>query len=69
MNILDIQNPKFLKKLKKKELEQLSTDIRQFLRKHPRCEYEFALKYFTKKQINDAIKIGKIVKKGNILKI
>ena len=31
MNILDIQNPKFLKKLKKKELEQLSTDIRQFL--------------------------------------
>ena len=31
MNILDIQNPKFLKKLKKKELEKLSEDIRQFL--------------------------------------
>ena len=31
MNILDIQNPKFLKKLKKKELENLSTEIRQFL--------------------------------------
>ena len=31
MNILDIQNPKFLKKLKKKELEKLSTEIRQFL--------------------------------------
>ena len=45
------------------------TDIRAFLRKHPRCEYDFALKYFTKKQINDAIKIGKIIKKGNILKI
>lgn len=45
------------------------TEIRAFLRKHPRCEYEFALKYFTKKQINDAIKIGKIIKKGNILKI
>lgn len=45
------------------------TDLRQFLRKHPRCEYDFALKYFTKKQINDAIKMGKIVKKGNILKI
>lgn len=45
------------------------TDIRAFLRKHPRCEYEFALQYFTKKQINDAIKIGKIIKKGNILKI
>lgn len=45
------------------------TEIRAFLRKHPRCEYAFALKYFTKKQINDAIKIGKIIKKGNILKI
>lgn len=45
------------------------TDIRAFLRKHPRCDYDFALKYFTKKQINDAIKIGKIIKKGNILKI
>lgn len=45
------------------------TEIRAFLRKHPRCEYDFALKYFTKKQINDAIKIGKIIKKGNILKI
>lgn len=31
MNILDIQNPKFLKKLKKKELESLSSDIREFL--------------------------------------
>ena len=31
MNILDIQNPKFLKKLKKKELEKLGTEIRQFL--------------------------------------
>lgn len=45
------------------------TDIRAFLRKHPRCEYKFALNYFTKKQIDDAIRIGKIIKKGNILKI
>lgn len=31
MNILDITSPKFLKKLKTKDLEQLSTEIRQFL--------------------------------------
>ena len=31
MNILDIQNPKFLKKLKKKDLEKLSEDIRTIL--------------------------------------
>lgn len=31
MNILDIKNPKFLKKLKIKELESLSNDIRDFI--------------------------------------
>lgn len=31
MNILDITSPKFLKKLKKKDLEKLSAEIRQFL--------------------------------------
>ena len=34
MNILDIQNPKFLKKLKKKDLEKLSEDIRKFFTPH-----------------------------------
>lgn len=50
-------------------VEEEPTDLRKFLRKHPRCEYAFALKYFSKKQIDDAIKIGKIVKRGNILKL
>ena len=31
MNILDIKNPKFLKKMKKKELEELASDIRKFI--------------------------------------
>ena len=31
MNILDIKNPRFLKKLKIKELEILSKDIREFI--------------------------------------
>ena len=44
-------------------------DIKEFLRKYPRCEYSFALKYFTKKQINDAIKRGRIIKKGNTLRV
>lgn len=45
------------------------TDIRQFLRKYPRSDINFVLQYFTKKQVNDAIKVGKIIKKGNILKL
>ncbi len=31
MNVLDIKNPRFLKKMKKKELESLATDIRSFI--------------------------------------
>ncbi|HPF83695.1 MAG TPA: 1-deoxy-D-xylulose-5-phosphate synthase N-terminal domain-containing protein, partial [Bacilli bacterium] len=31
MNVVDIKNPKFLKKMKKRELIRLSDDIRQFL--------------------------------------
>ena len=45
------------------------TDLRQFLRKHPRSSMEYVSKYFTKKQINDALKSGRIIKKGNILRL
>ncbi len=45
------------------------TDLREFLRKHPRSEYSYVLQYFTKKQINDAIRKGTVIKKGNILRL
>lgn len=58
-----------------KPVEQVSvnkdsepTDIRAFVRKYPRCEVSFALQYFTKKQIDDAVKLGRIIRKGNILR-
>lgn len=44
------------------------TDIRAFVRKHPRCDIKFALQYFTKRQIDDAVRLGRIIKKGNILR-
>lgn len=44
------------------------TDIRAFVRKHPRCDVQFALKFFTKKQIDDAVRLGRIIKKGNTLR-
>lgn len=49
--------------------EEEPTDLRKFLRKHPRCDIDFALQYFSKKEINDAIRVGKIIKKGNKLRI
>ena len=50
-------------------IEPEPTDLRAFLRKHPRSEMDFVLKYFTRKQVNDALRVGKIIKKGNILRI
>jgi hypothetical protein len=65
------QVPKTVPKFTQEVVDRSSepTDIKEFLRKHPHCEYNFALKYFTKKQINDAIKRGKIIKKGNTLRV
>lgn len=48
--------------------EQEPTDLRQFLRKHPRCDKAFALQYFTKKQIDDAIKRGTVVERQGKLR-
>lgn len=45
------------------------TDLRQFLRAHPRCEYSEALKYFSDKEIKDMIRKGKVIKKGTTLRI
>ena len=44
------------------------TDLRRFLLKHPRSEISFVLQYFTKKQVEDAIKTGKVIKRGTRLK-
>lgn len=50
-------------------IDDVPRDLRQFLRKYPRCDIKFALKYFSKKEIDKAILIGKIVRRGNKLHI
>lgn len=50
-------------------IDEVPKDLRQFLRKYPRCDIKFALKYFSKKEIDKAILIGKIVRRGNKLHI
>lgn len=46
------------------------TDLRQFVRKHPRCSIQFALQYFTKKQIDTEVRLGRVIhdKKKGILR-
>ena len=56
--------------VKQQELKEPEpTDLRTFIRKHPRCDYDFATQYFTPKQIAMEIKKGRVIKKGNMLKI
>ena len=44
-------------------------DLREFVRKHPRCEVSFALQYFSRKEIEKYILMGKVIKKGTKLHI
>ena len=67
--LAEISSEKEVIKEESKVSEPEPTDLRAFLRKHPRSEMDFVLKYFTKKQINDALRVGKIIKKGSILRI
>lgn len=50
-----------------KPKEDEPKDLIQFLRKHPKCEISFALKYFSKKEIEKYIRTGSIIKKNGKL--
>lgn len=44
-------------------------DLREFLRKHPNCEITTVYQYFTKKEVQKALLTGRVLKKGNKLRI
>ena len=44
-------------------------ELRAFLKKHPRCEMSVVLKYFSKKEVEPQIRLGKVIKRGNTLRI
>lgn len=45
------------------------TDLILFLRKHPNCEVSFALEYIPRKEIEKNLKIGRVLKRGNKLRL
>lgn len=49
--------------------EEEPRELREFVRKHPRCEVSFALQYFSRKEIEKYLMMGKIIKKGTKLHI
>lgn len=59
--------PEILKVETPEVKEEEPKDLIQFIRKHPRCEVSFALQYFSKKEIEKNIMMGRIIKKGNKL--
>ena len=44
-------------------------ELRAFLKKHPRCEMSVVLQYFSKKEVETQIRLGKVIKRGNKLRI
>ena len=51
------------------QTKHYSGDIRTFLKEHPNSEMETVLKYFSKKDVDKALKLGRIMRKGTILHI
>lgn len=48
--------------------EEVPRDLREFVRKYPNCEVSFALKYFTRKEIDLQLSKGRVFKrKGKLL--
>lgn len=46
---------------------EIPKDIRSFVRMNPRCTTQEVLKHYSKKQLEQEIMMGKIIRKGNIL--
>lgn len=48
---------------------QEPTDLREFLRKYPHSDLNFVLQHFSRKEVQKALALGKVIKKGNKLHI
>lgn len=51
------------------EVIDVPKDLREFVKKYHNCEMSFALKYFTKKEIDKQLSLGRIFKRKNRLLI
>lgn len=51
------------------EAKDVPKDLRDFVKLYPNCEMSFALKYFTKKEIDKQLSLGRIFKRKNKLLI
>lgn len=49
--------------IEKTMIEDVPSDLRSFVKKHPNCEISFALKYFSQKEIDKQQKLGRVYKK------
>lgn len=54
---------------KEEELFEVPKDLREFVKLHHNCEMSLALKYFTKKEIDRQLSLGRVFKRKNKLLI
>lgn len=51
------------------EVTDVPKDLREFVKMYPNCEVSFALKYFTKRDIDKQLSLGRVFKRKNRLLI
>lgn len=59
----------FVDDQKKEEKVEVPSDIRKFLREHPMSTVDFVLQYYSKKEVDKALALGRIYKKKGKLMI
>lgn len=58
-----------VEKPKEEKITEVPKDLREFIKQNPNCEVSTALKYFSKKEIDRQLNLGRVFKRKNKLMI
>lgn len=59
----------FLDEESEEYTDDVPSDLREFIKKYPNCEMSFALQYFSKREIDKQLSLGRVFKRKNRLLI
>lgn len=63
INIISTESDLDLEVAKEEDPVNIPSDLREFLRQHPNSSVSYVMKYYTKKEIDKQIKMGRVYKK------
>lgn len=67
--VLEDEKPIFSNYQKEEQKEEIPSDLRIFLRSHPNCELSTVKKYYSSKEIDKQLKLGRVFKRNGRLSI